>query len=178
MKRWLLVFFAASQIGAETPTYSSRGLEAVPLVAVVANPGDYAGKRIRVEGFLILEFEGNSLYLDKEGYKAGLTGNALWVDTPSWADPAAQKRLSGRYALVEGTFNPLRHGHVGAWGGALENVSLIRPTSTRSDYQQWKIQNSDTVLLQAMPRGLAVFFSLLIAFSLIARLRIRRRPRP
>lgn len=178
MRRWLLILLAVSQIGAAKPALTdSNAFEPVSLIAIVANPDLFDGKRVRVEGFLILEFEGDSLYLDKSAYEASLTRNALWIGAPAWADPRTQRGLTRRYVFVEGTFNPRHHGHMGAWPGALENVRLIRPAFTRGDFEQYMLRNSNGVLRQAIPGGLAVFFGLLIAFSLLARLRIRRRPR-
>jgi hypothetical protein len=179
MSRRLLILLAASQIGAAIPASSGPNtFEPVSMIAIIANPERFDGKRVRVDGFLILEFEGNALYLDKDAHEGGLTKNAVWIDAPAWADTRAQKRLTGRYAHVEGTFNPRHHGHLGLWSGALEDVHLIQPTFTTTDFRREKFENSDAVLRQAMVPGLIVFFSLLIAFSLLNRLRIWPRPRP
>src|SRR4051812_16809265 len=50
----------------------------VSLITLIANPATYDGKRVRVIGFLRLEFEGNNLYVAKSDYEAAISKNAVW----------------------------------------------------------------------------------------------------
>jgi hypothetical protein len=49
------------------------------LIELIANPTKFDGKRVRIIGFLRLEFEGNAIYLSKSDFEHGVTKNGLWV---------------------------------------------------------------------------------------------------
>jgi len=75
----------------------------VSMVQLITNPKKFDGKFVRVIGFLRLEFEGNELYLHREDYENGITGNGISVN----ANPEIMKQseaLNMRYVLLEGTF--------------------------------------------------------------------------
>ena len=96
-------------------------LHKVSMIQLIANPEAFHGKRVRVIGYLILEFEGNALYLHAEDSQHGLTDNGIWVDAPRAGLGAECK--SNAYALLEGRFNAEHNGHMGLWSGALEEVT-------------------------------------------------------
>src|SRR6188472_601053 len=57
----------------------STGLIRTSIVSLLATPERYAGKTVRVHGFVRLEFEGDAIYLHKEDFDQRLTSNAIWL---------------------------------------------------------------------------------------------------
>ncbi|HEU0299489.1 MAG TPA: hypothetical protein VFR37_08550 [Longimicrobium sp.] len=94
-------------------------LYGVSIIELIASPRLYDGKRVRVMGWLHLEFEGNGIYLHRDDELHGLYRNGLWVSFASGSTGAACAR---GYALVEGRFNAASHGHLGMWSGAIEHI--------------------------------------------------------
>lgn len=130
----------------------------VSLVALLADPERYDGRKVLVSGFVTLGFEGSGLHLDKSAYEAGLRRNAVWLEKPKWLSAEAARRLDRRYGDVAGTFDASGHGHVGAYTGALVQVRRIRPTFTQSNYQQWRRREQDDLLMQTLFSGWFLIF--------------------
>ncbi len=70
---------------AQTAGYYPKGgadtdAEDVSLIQLIANPQAYDNKRVRITGFLHLEFEGNVIYFHNEDFRYRLTKNGLWID--------------------------------------------------------------------------------------------------
>jgi hypothetical protein len=102
----------------------------VSLVALLASPDRYHGKRIQVVGFVHLEFEGNALYLHREDYERGLLSNALWLNV------SADRRrafANTQYALVEGTFNAEDTGHMNLFSGSIDSIARLEPWPSRAE---------------------------------------------
>ena len=108
------VAFVAPAIAGDTP-------EDVSIIQLIATPDKFDGKFISVIGFLVIAFEGDSIYLHQEDLEKGIPRNGLWVDIPENTDP----KLSMHYALVEGIFDARDHGHMGVFAGAIRKVSRI-----------------------------------------------------
>ncbi len=93
----------------------------VTLVQLIANPEKFNGKRVRVIGFLRLEFEGDVLYLHREDYENAILGNGIWVDvTPAITKQKAS--LNMNYVLLEGVFSSSDRGHMGMWSGTIKQI--------------------------------------------------------
>jgi hypothetical protein len=99
---------------------SAESPEFVSLVRLVADPGEFDGRRVRVAGFMSLEFEGDALYISREDDDRDLTKNAVWLELAT-----RRPTFDRGYALVEGTFRGSRTGHMGLFSGALEDVGPI-----------------------------------------------------
>jgi hypothetical protein len=105
---------------------ASDGEYDVSLIKLISNPEKYDGKTIQVIGYLNLEFEGNAIYLHKEDYENGLTKNGFWVDFSR--EIQSRKTLndySKRYVIIVGTFKMKDQGHMGLFGGTLENIDRL-----------------------------------------------------
>lgn len=104
---------------------ADQSARSVSLVSLIANPGAYDGKPVRVIGAFQLTFEGNQLCLHKEDLTHGLSSNCLWIEPDltklkvSYAKLAA---FNGEYVLVEGTFVQGDHGHMGMFSGAITPI--------------------------------------------------------
>jgi hypothetical protein len=89
-----------------------------PMISIIANPERYDGKRLRMIGYLHLEFEGDMLCPTLEIYGARDAASCIWIE----ATPQMQ-RLSDHYIIVEGRFSSSDRGHMGMFSGALQNVT-------------------------------------------------------
>lgn len=95
----------------------------VSMVELIASPEKFDGSRVRVIGFLKLEFEGDALYLHKDDYTHSLLRNGLWADLDEKKLSKKATCRSGKYALVEAKFIAKNRGHMGLWSGALEEIA-------------------------------------------------------
>src|SRR5262249_45702212 len=91
------------------------------MIQLIATPDKFDGKFVRVIGFLVIAFEGDSIYLHQDDFEKGIPRNGLWVNIPENTDP----KLSMHYALVEGIFDASDHGHMDAFPGAIRKVSRM-----------------------------------------------------
>lgn len=93
----------------------------VPLPRLIATPEKFDGARVRVIGFVTIEFEGTAIYPHKEDYDYAILGNDVWLSVPRerWAE---WTKLSGHYCIVEGTFSATNRGHMGTFSGALDDI--------------------------------------------------------
>ena len=94
------------------------------MIALIANPSVYHGKRVRLVGFVNFEFEGDGLYISEEDWRQSIYRNGLWIEQPG--DRPANRLPNRRYVLVEGTFRADRHGHLGLWSGEIERVTRLQ----------------------------------------------------
>jgi len=95
----------------------------VSLVKLIANPDKYDGKRIQVIGYLNLEFEGTAIYLHKEDYLKSIYENSIWVNfSDKLTRKINPKNWNKKYVLVIGTFSAKNTGHMGMFGGTLDNI--------------------------------------------------------
>lgn len=97
----------------------------VSIVRLIATPERYHERKVQVEGFMNLEFEGDAIYLHKEDYEKGLTKNGFWVTFSDKLDRKEINKLNKGYVLIEGTFNKDRHGHMGLFGGEIYEITRI-----------------------------------------------------
>ena len=94
-----LILAAGSALG--TPAYLD-----VSVADLVHDPAVYAGKQVRVHGFLIVAFEGDSVWVDEAAYKSGLYEQGFWVDTRSLkADEVKDLLGDWPMSLAHSTFN-------------------------------------------------------------------------
>lgn len=114
----------------QTSATGSCNIYGVSLVELIANPATYDGLRVRVIGWLNLEFEGNAIYLHREDHTYAITSNGLWVQLgPGLSrEPACNKG----YALIEGRFEARNTGHLGLWSGAIVDIDRCMPWGERS----------------------------------------------
>lgn len=152
-----LFFTAGPAVGA--PAYQD-----VSVADLLHDPAAYAGKRVRVHGFLIVQFEGNSIWADEVAFRTGQYDRGFWVDTRSLPRDEAE-RLSGRLAYVSGTLDLESRGHLGLWSGAIEPVTLIQsdPADTLES-RPWKTEPFVALLI-----ALTVIGGLVVAIFLLGK---------
>jgi hypothetical protein len=97
--------------------------ENTSLIKLIATPEKYDGKTIQVIGFLHLEFEGKAIYLHKEDYENSLTDNSFWVRfSKKLTKEKSIMDYNDKYVIIIGTFKMNDKGHMGLFGGTLENI--------------------------------------------------------
>jgi hypothetical protein len=99
------------------------------IVHLLAHPDRYHGKKIQVEGYILVRFEGTAIYLSREDAEYGITSNGFWVDFDPKAVPfkgnTGPKEFDKKYVHIEGTFDRDGRGHLGLWSGTIKRVSRI-----------------------------------------------------
>jgi hypothetical protein len=93
----------------------------VSLIALIANPAKYAGKKVQIIGFATLEFEGNAVYLSKEGAEIGDNASAIWLDLEGLSVSNPEK-LNRQFVLIAGTFDAENRGHIGMFAGTIKSI--------------------------------------------------------
>jgi hypothetical protein len=101
------------------------GVEDVSMVQLIANPQAYDNKRVRIMGFLHLEFEGNVVYLHREDFDYVITKNALWVNIPKDMTREQMKAVNNFYVICTGRFRAGMHGHMGLNSGEMDEVTRL-----------------------------------------------------
>ena len=97
----------------------------VSMVSLLANPKAFDGKRVRLIGYVRLEFEGDSIYLHQDDARHAIYKNGLWLDVD--IPPKQRSAIDKRYALVEGVFSMQEQGHLGLWSGSIKGVTRLEP---------------------------------------------------
>jgi hypothetical protein len=116
----LLLFLCLS--GTDPASPQIREVEQVSILQLIVTPERYDGKRVQVEGFLHLEFEGNVLYLSESDYIHHLFKNGLWVTRNSIINERFQK-LNSHYVIVIGVFDAGNKGHMSMNSGSLKDIT-------------------------------------------------------
>lgn len=97
--------------------------ENTSLIKLIATPEKYDSKTIQVIGYLHLEFEGNALYLHKEDFENSLTENAFWVNfSKKLTKKINIMDYNDKYVIIIGTFKMDSKGHMGLFGGTIDNI--------------------------------------------------------
>lgn len=109
-------------VGTTVAVPGSDAIEAPSFARLLARPELYHLKRLRLIGFLNLEFEGNALYHLEDEYRHSQDSDALWVDVEGMK---AQPPFARGWVIVEGTFNGERRGHFTAFAGTLEKITRL-----------------------------------------------------
>lgn len=94
------------------------------LIEIIANPERYDGKKIRIIGFMHLEFEGNGIYLNKSDYLNRISKNGLWLSISGDLEKRGLK-LNDSYVIVEGVFDANHFGHLRLWSGTIKDVTRL-----------------------------------------------------
>ncbi len=116
----------------EKPGSSPRQPLAVSLLQLIATPGAFDGKYVRVQGFVRIEHEGSAIYLHREDAEHMLTKNGLWLAASDAAPEGSKEaQVKDRYALIEGRFIAKNKGHLGLWSGAVEDITRMEPWEIR-----------------------------------------------
>ena len=120
---------ALAQVGPSRGYYPKGGPDEnvadVSLIQLIANPQLYDEKRVRITGFLDLQFEGDAIYFHREDFDNGLTKNALSIEVPRDITKAQIKAINDHYVICTGMFAARNHGHLGLFSGDITGITRI-----------------------------------------------------
>ena len=102
-----------------------NGVEDVSVIQLIANPSAYDNKRVRITGYLHLEFEGNAIYLHREDFDYAITKNALWINVPDDMTKEQKKIINNQYVICNGKFRASMHGHMGMNSGEIDEITRL-----------------------------------------------------
>jgi hypothetical protein len=120
LSRYFFAAFLLSTLGSGTLAAAAEP-QPVPMQQLLADPQGFEGKRVRVVGFLRLEFGRNALYLDRNDFNTSVLEHALRLELTDSQLRSSSKLNNGR-VLVEGVFNAESTGQVGVWPGSLKHI--------------------------------------------------------
>lgn len=123
--------------------------EDVSLIALIANPSAYFGRRIRVVGYLHVGYHYAELYVDRGAFRAMVSSNAVSVDLGPDRFKV-EKKMNDRVVVIVGTFGPPNPGAWSLGAGAVSNISSIAPWLSLAETQRALRQGRSIV-----PPGLA-----------------------
>jgi len=113
------------------------------LIELIARPERYDGRRVEVQGFANLEFEGNGLYVSRGDWENNVTKNAIWLDEPPSSARGTEKwRWNKRYVVVQGRFNARRTDIM--FSGALEDITKYLESNDSEKPRVDEERKSDT----------------------------------
>jgi len=98
----------------------TAALQDATISELIAAPERYHRARVRTEGYLRLQFEGNTL-CPAPG-RPGDWKTCLWLDVDGMKDPGFRHG----HAIVEGRFDGENLGHLGLVSGAIEEITSVR----------------------------------------------------
>jgi hypothetical protein len=98
---------------------------------LLAAPEEFEGRVVQVVGFLHFEFEEQAVYLHREDSDMMNSSNGIWLD-----GSGEYAALNDSYVIVQGTFASTKHGHLGLWPGAIQNITRLERARSRADYRQ------------------------------------------
>ena len=105
-------------------TDPSFNIADLSIIKLIATPKKYHGTKIRVIGYLHLEFEGHALYLDHQSEKYALSHNSIWIELPQKMEKDIAK-YNKRYVILEGRFDAMRGGHGGNHSGEILDITRL-----------------------------------------------------
>ncbi len=114
--------------------FSEGDGELVSMVNLISTPDKYHNKMIILEGFMVLEFESDAMYLSEEDAKHAISKNGIWlsIDYKNENKILEYYKHNKSYVLVEGIFDANSLGHGALFSGTLKEISRIEETPTRN----------------------------------------------
>lgn len=110
-------------------------LSDVSIIQLIASPELFNEKKVRVIGFLHLEFEGNAVYLHREDFENSIDKNSIAIKL-SDLQTHAWRKLNDHYVIIEGSFSSADKGHFGMRSGSLQQISRLSNWSVKPTGKQ------------------------------------------
>ena len=124
----LLIIISCSSIN----NTKSDELHLVSLIQIINNQDEFDGKKVRVQGYFILAFEENVLYLSKTDYENYNSKNGIWLSvSKEFVKSQNIEPPYKGYVVVEGVFRKDRKGITSLYNGNLDDIEYISRISGR-----------------------------------------------
>ncbi len=123
----------------------NNAAEDVSIINLIATPERYSGKVVRVDGVLVLQFEGDAIYISKADAENSVSKNSislqidyskLGIPEKEPSDPEQRKQMLskakslkgmiGKSVLIEGFFDKNSRGHLGLSSGSINVTRVAR----------------------------------------------------
>ena len=120
----------------------------VSIIRLLANPAEYHGKRVRVDGIVDLAVGRTSLFISREHWCCFSAHNALWLEMEQeliisghvleehwyyingeWILYEDVQHLNGRNVTIEGVFDMYHVGNRGWYSGGIVNITRVLDNS-------------------------------------------------
>lgn len=98
------------------------------MVQLLANPGAFHGKVIRVYGYLHVKFEDSCLYLSKDDADHLNGKQSFWIsysETVELQPKQPIEKFDCKFVLIEGIFDKNHEGHMDAAAGGIMKTSRV-----------------------------------------------------
>lgn len=99
----------------------------VSMIELLGQPAKFNGRRVVTEGVFEFGLSQSSLFASRDWYKNGILKDALVLRlNPTSSNVANFVAISGKYVVVEGTFNAKDCGELCQYTGAMVDISVVR----------------------------------------------------
>src|SRR5688572_5520677 len=92
--------------------------EDISLIRLIANPEANEGKLVRVIGRVVIQFEGNGIFLLNDDIRNANPKDGLWIEPPEQIKER-RRGLHFKRVLIEGIFSGKQKGHLDSWSGSI-----------------------------------------------------------
>ncbi len=118
-----------------TSQFCLGGTKSVSMISVISDPEIYEGKKIQVEGYLVLQHEGDILYFDHNHAHWGMRSNALWLEL-SKEQLIEWDNHKENYVSITGIFHKSVGGHFNSHTIELRDITRIYTRVNRDDFKK------------------------------------------
>ena len=127
MKVFKVIFFSVLLFGCKyTQQTKQYKIIETSIKNVISNPKKYNNRTIKIYGYVVIGFEKNSVYSDKNEYSKLMSKNAIYLELPK---NSRIKKISEGYMQVIGYYKKDYLGHMNMYGGTLFVKELIKKTN-------------------------------------------------
>lgn len=109
------------------PVAEGCALHRVPLGELLAQPSQWRGRRVAVEGYLHLEQDGGALYPSAEDYRRRNRRTALLAANFLRDVRGPECKCNDRDVVITGMYDPSDKGGEAVWGGAVKDIEAVQP---------------------------------------------------
>lgn len=107
------------------PSYGPKEYEEVSIINLITTPERFHGKRVRITGYLDLQYENDAVYLHKEDYDMDISKNRIGlIITTETRNSTHYQDCNHKYVFVEGTFN-MHAGNMGSFNSSLDSIARL-----------------------------------------------------
>ncbi len=98
----------------------------VSMTELLSNPAKFNNRKIVVEGVFSFHLSDSALFASEEWYQHGIAKEAVVLRlNPTTTEAEHLVSLSGKYVLVQGTFDSRDCGEMCLYGGAIKDVDVV-----------------------------------------------------
>ncbi len=105
------------------PLLAQTTIEDCSIINLISTPEKYHEKRVRIIGYVVLEFEHQAIYLSENYAKRHLTTNGIWIFLEDMNKSIQiPEKIEGGYYLIVGTFDKNMFGHGALYSGGITKI--------------------------------------------------------